>query len=638
MSQNAKAHDRIRHLEDLVMQMMNRNTPPNTDSNPASVLSNGPPSTSAYLSPLDPVLTAETDGHLQVQGNESQYVGSTHWSTILDNIQELKNVIATEENDQPIEASDPDTLFGASRPPSLAKVLQVLPPKVQVDRLLSIYFNAKYAIMPILHVFQFQRQYEAFWLNPLETSPLWIAMLFSIMGMAEVLRGTKLSKSNTPVDFLAPPKEPYITSAAQCLILGGFTRPRRFVIEALLLFSLLKYTASSDPSREVGLIFSVISRLAFRMGYHRDPSHFPHINTFDSEMRRRSWNMIKMFDLMISFQLGLPANINVDTWDTEVPSNLHDGDFDEGIMQLPPSRLETEITPMLYFVVKGRLMTTFGKVCQHALSVRPQPEDSIRAIEAELQEVYESIPVPLKYRPMSQSFADEPASIMFRLNCEFLYQKSVCILHRKYMAQGSKHSRHACVSAAMAILGHLADIHKEFQEGGQMEYDRWMVSSFTMNDFVLAAMMLCLALSLKTKEGLTVHTDPESRFQLDMLKQSYFICLEFGNTSREGKRVANALGIMLSKLEPDFAPVVKGASQVTEKNNLLGLSSMENAPEPADNEPFGSLLDGLQQIDWAFLDQYLMETNPSEVVTQTFSGTPVPGFGETAVGVRIATA
>lgn len=227
---------------------------------------------------------------------------------------------------------------------------------------------------------------------------------------------------------------------------------------------------------------------------------------------------------------------------------------------------------------------------------------------------------------------------MFRLNCEFLYQKSVCILHRKYMAQGSKHSRHACVSAAMAILGHLADIHKEFQEGGQMEYDRWMVSSFTMNDFVLAAMMLCLALSLKTKEGLTVHTDPESRFQLDMLKQSYFICLEFGNTSREGKRVANALGIMLSKLEPDFAPVVKGASQVTEKNNLLGLSSMENAPEPADNEPFGSLLDGLQQIDWAFLDQYLMETNPSEVVTQTFSGTPVPGFGETAVGVRIATA
>jgi hypothetical protein len=265
LSQNAKAHDRIRHLEDLVMQMMEQ-TPPRSDGNSASMSSNGPPSISPYPSPLDPVLTARTDGHMQVQGNESRYTGSTHWTTILDSIQELKNVIATEDSDQPTEASDPDTLFGASRPPSLAKVLQTLPPKVEVDRLLSIYFNAKYAIIPILHVYQFQRQYEAFWINPLETPPLWIAILFSIMGIAEVLRGTKLSKPKTPIDPLLTPKEPYVTSAAQCLILGGFTRPRRFVIESLLLFSQLTYAASPDPSREVGLIFAIIVRLAFRMG------------------------------------------------------------------------------------------------------------------------------------------------------------------------------------------------------------------------------------------------------------------------------------------------------------------------------------------------------------------------------------
>lgn len=252
------------------MQMMER-TPPDSDANSASMMSNGPPSTSPYPSPLDPVLTAKTDGHMQVQGNESRYTGSTHWTTILDNIQELKNVIATEDNDQPTEASDPDTLFGASRPPSLAKVLQTLPPKVQVDRLLSIYFNAKYAIVPILHVYQFQRQYEAFWLNPLITPPLWIAILFSIMGMAEMLKGAKLSRPNTAMDPLLTPSGPYATSAAQCLVLGGYTRPRRFVIEALLLFCQLTYTANPDPSREVGLIFAIISRLALRMG---KPSHF----------------------------------------------------------------------------------------------------------------------------------------------------------------------------------------------------------------------------------------------------------------------------------------------------------------------------------------------------------------------------
>ena len=238
---------------------------------------------------------------------------------------------------------------------------------------------------------------------------------------------------------------------------------------------------------------------------------------------------------------------------------------------------------------------------------------------------------------MSQSFADEPAAIMFRLNCEFLYQKSICILHRKYMAQGCKPSQNACVNAAMAILGHLADIHKEFQEGGQMEYDRWMMSSFTMNDFVLAAMMLCLALSLKTKEGLTVHTDPDSRFQLDMLKQSYSICLAFGQTSKEGKRVAHALAIMLSKLEPGVGPVMTSIDQISENDNLLNLLSTSDASRPADNEPFGNLWKGPSQIDWAFLDQYLLDSSPSEDLTQDWSSTPVPGFGGIAMGVPIPT-
>jgi len=355
-------------------------------------------------------------------------------------------------------------------------------------------------------------------------------------------------------------------------------------------------------------------------------------------MRRRTWNMIKMIDLMLSFQLGLPHNVHVDSWDIELPSNLEDGDFDEGVTHLPPPRPETELTPMLYFVAKGRLMNTFGKVCQHALSMTPQPEDSVRAIEAELQDGYASLPIPLKYRPMSRSFADEPASIMFRLNCEFLYQKSICILHRKYMAEGSRRSRDACVKSAMAILGHLADIHKEFEEGGQMEHERWMLSSFTMNDFVLAAMMLCLALSLKTTEGSTVHTDPESIIQLDMLKQSYFICLEFGTTSKEGARVARALGIMLSKLVPEFVPVVNGSGQVTEKDNLLAPFSTDNARWPAEDESLGSMLEGSQQIDWALFDQYLIETSPSNDMTVDWSSpAPVPGLGDPPMRVRIPT-
>lgn len=635
------AQDRLQRLEELVMQMMSKG------ENAGSALS-GPGSSATMTIPEEPRPTAN-EGHLLVEGNQSNYVGSTHWSAILDNIHELRSVIvaesvATEDSWEDEELRDPDTLFAASKPPSLERILeQYLPPRVQVDRRLSAYFKAKYLVIPLIHRYQFQRQYEQFWKSPRDMTPLWVSVLFSILCMSATISqatGTELASPTADPS----PRELFLTAAAQCLLIGGYTRPRQYVLEALLLFSQCKYMAKLDPSREGSIVFAIMIRLALRMGYHRDPDHFPHLSVFEGEMRRRTWAMCLQFDLMFSFQLGLPSNIQHDLVDTKHPRNLLDSDFDEHTTILPPSRPETDATQILYFVVKDRMMAVFAKVCRQALSPRPVSAGDVMALDVEVRHIYATIPEPLKIRSVAHSFADPSYLIMVRLNCEFLFQKSICVLHRRHMTHGKEYSRKACVDAATSILKHLVDLHKEFKPGGQLYADRWMLSSFTLNDFLLGAMILCLAISTRQRIGQWTPESAEAREQLYLLKQAHAMCLELGTTSREARRVADALTVMLTRLDrrrPPRAPAAQPAGQQL----VLTPLSIEDAPLPAASqtpgqlqglqntarhappatqpiipgglvaaspaavESFGNIFDAFEDADWTLFDQYLVDAS-----------------------------
>ena len=619
----AKAHDRLRQLEQLVMQMAESNTSPQN----ASTMQVTPPTTVSTSSGAGEALA---DGALYHGSGTSKYVGSTHWSAILENIQEIKSAITEDPSKSP-EREDPEerknidceTLFGSTQAISLRQILyQHLPPRIQIDRLLSVYFNAKYFVIPYIHTSQFQRQYEKFWSDPFRTSPHWISMLFSICYIASQLSTSELAGSSNGEDG---PRSPFLTAAAHCLVLGGYTRPKPYVVEALALYSQCIYMSSLDPLGQVGITFAILIRLAYRMAYHRDSDNFSHYSVFEGEMRRRVWTMCRQFDLMTSFQLGLPNNIPVDSWDTKPPRNLLDADFDEDSTELPPSRPENEPTQILYFIVKSRLMTNFGRICSHVLSFRNSSQEEILDLDHNVRETFSTVPTVLRIRPMSKSFADPPYLLMVRLNCEFLYQKSLLVLHRKYMTQGFDYSTKACIAAAIAITSCFADMHKEFQVGGQLYNDRWMLSSFTMNDFLLATMVLCLSISQWRKRFPSRHLkdDPEIMTQLDMVRTAHAICLERAATSIESRKVAEALKVMFAQIDPLRAPEMQVPHPtecmpaMTPSFEGTGLTplSIKEAPMPqtgndpyatADLGPFENFFEGMENIDWTFLDQYLV--------------------------------
>ena len=289
------------------------------------------------------------------------------------------------------------------------------------------------------------------------------------------------------------------TKAGQALLTGRYRKARPYSVEAVLLYAVCKYMQKEDPDSDAWLIMGVSVRLAMRMGYHRDPRHLANISPFEGEMRRRTFFTIQTFDLLLSSQAGLPAIIHEEECDTESPSNLFDTDFDEDCEALPPSRPPTDPTPMLYYCYKGRLAKTFRHVIRHALSLKTPSYEETMKLDGELHKTHGDVPPSLRLRPLGSSFTDEAYMVLNRPNAELLYLKSLCVLHRNYLSHDRSnpafdYSRNVCTDAALQILKSQAELHLACQPGGQFYNDKWMLSSLTLHDFLLAAMITCLDL------------------------------------------------------------------------------------------------------------------------------------------------
>lgn len=379
--------------------------------------------------------------------------------------------------------------------------------------------------------------------------------------------------------------EMLLTRAAQSLIAGHYQKARPYSVEAVMLYGMCKFFQKYDSDIEPWLLMGIGARLALRMGYHRDPRHFVHISPFEGEMRRRTFSLIQAFELLLSFQAGLPAILHEEFCDVESPRNLLDEDFDEFCATLPPSRPPNDPTPMLYYCYKGGLAKIFGRVARQALSPRLPSYENVMSLDRELQKLHSEIPPSLEWRSLGSSITDESYTIMHRLNLELLYQKSLIFLHRRYLSLDRAnptfdYSRKTCRNAGLRVLEYQAAVYNASQPGGQLHNEQWTNSDLTLHDFLLAAMITCLDLyeSYRQNESRNVpDTDSDAqRQQFQALKTSHDIWVSRKTTSPDAKRASSILAIMLSKIP---RPAQEASSSSSSHTYVNGASNSDTITE-----------------------------------------------------------
>jgi hypothetical protein len=182
--------------------------------------------------------------------------------------------------------------------------------------------------------------------------------------------------------------------------------------------------------------------------------------------------------------------------DTLPPRNLLDEDFDEDCTELPPSRPESEMTPMSYALCKGRLSDEAGKIMAIANKLQLPPYGEVLKLDLSLREAYDKVPPQLRLDESEITVTDSPNTILKRFTVSVLFEKSQCMLHRKFLMKAREHpeyqySKQVGLYASMKLLHSQGLIHAA-SPGGPLALDRWFLSSLSTHNFLLAAMIIYL--------------------------------------------------------------------------------------------------------------------------------------------------
>ncbi|KAL7929022.1 hypothetical protein V8C35DRAFT_316784 [Trichoderma chlorosporum] len=563
----------------------------------------------------DHALPPELPHRHETGDGEVNFVDPSHWRAILDEIKEVREHLSAfdrppmqdeAERKSIVPGEAVGFMFGKFPVVDLEDAISSLPSRSICDALVAQYFNARFMVLGILHPGKFQKEYEKFWEAPLKAPPLWIALLFAVLGLTTTLRhaaGPAEAKSPGPTASILQQR------TVECLILGRFPNANAYALEAMILHLqscyLTLHKIGSDHWFEMGTLI----RLAFRMGYHHDPDGLPGISVFDGEMRRRVWHNIFQVDALMSFQMGFPSMIPTEFCDTKVPRNLQFSDLEIGMTALPPGRPLFENTPIRYPIAKSGVMAVFKKIVAHSQSLSLPTYDNTILLDTEMRDAYSNLPEILKGRDVGRSFMD-PSSIIFeRCTLEMLYLKGLIVLHRRYISydvdsRRFEHSRRTCAEAALDILARQADLYQASLPGGRLYDDKWMISSLTMHDFLLAAMVICLDLSVRIRRpsnGLVSgkDDDPLTGREYRALQTSLKIWSCSSQTTPEARLAALALGLMVQKVaEKDTRQIPPSESPA--EDPAPGVST-QDLPYAG---PMSQMIDGTEGLDWGLLDQY----------------------------------
>jgi hypothetical protein len=449
--------------------------------------------------------TSSTDTSNASNHTYQGYAGATNWVAILEDIHHIQGYL--EDNDNTVMedtsavpiTTTVDVIFGPRETLTINEVMSALPPRHIVNQLLSTYFASATTGLRFIHYKKFHRECAEFWSNPSQTSFLWLSILFSLLALGTQTITLEYKIDNpTAKDIDAAF---LIDRAGDCIVAGEYFKLKTYAVEALVSYAYCKFLQNRDADPGVWSTFGVATRLAQRMGYHRDPRHLSiNLSPFESEMRRRTWLYVECFDLLQSFQVGLPPVSRAEQTDSETPGNYLETDLDEDMTSLPVPRPYSESTPILWYCYKYRLVKVLHRVSHASLAIERPPYEETMKIHQDLVAIYKQMPPSIKLtKDGSTTFLDNPETILQRLIVEASFQKSLCIIHRRYLSfekENPKYdqSRKICREAALRVLDLQIELWKDTRVNGRLHGQGWVRSSLMLHDFLIAAMVICVDL------------------------------------------------------------------------------------------------------------------------------------------------
>lgn len=261
---------------------------------------------------------------------------------------------------------------------------------------------------------------------------------------------------------------------------------------------------------------------------------------------------------------------------------------------------------MLYGIVKSSIMRVFKKIVAHTQPLASPEYSTTLSLHREMKDAYGMIPDVMKRRNISDSFMDSSDIILERCTLELLYLKGIVVLHRRYIRHEPQNtrfepSRRFCLEAALDILARQVDIYRASLIGGRLHEDQWMITALTEHDFLLAAMVVCLDLSvqMESQSPEIAHIEGSESFtakKFYALQASQQIWAANRSSPPQSRLASMTLDLMIRKVAERQASV-----------NVQNLSYFQPDMDPWAGtelpymETMSDMIDGSEAVDWVSL-------------------------------------
>ncbi|KFY74492.1 hypothetical protein V499_05488 [Pseudogymnoascus sp. VKM F-103] len=524
--------------------------------------------------------------------NNTEYLGSSHWVSILAEIDEIRMFFASNHEDYERNAlkykerswdakGRSGLLRGTGIKVSQEELVAQLPPRAVVDILVDRYFSVYSWIMPIIHERTFRKEYKAYWDDPTQRRIVWLGLMFAMLHLAELSYGDPTEMPPVLADALRTPWE-FGKRTVECLLAADYTNPVHYTIETLMLYIQVEWMTAQDTGMEGYLVLGVTIRLAMRMGIHRNASDHRRLSPFLGEMRSRLWAVILRTDLLYSFKLSFPTTIRRCDYTCAMPRNISDDDFDDTTTELPPSYALEEATEASYTIVKGRLILVLSDIIELIGSRTKIQREDLQKHDEALLEARELIPRYLRVQPFTPTASDTATAKLqrSRIDVDSVYHLGRCLLYRKFVPQARRYPaaieyRDNCIDAAMILLSHQAALVLDHGATCPRNVQKRHFHRLTTHDFFLAAIIVALDLYAEVQHGASGQISSDAsrwgsnrKFEMVGALETAIGFWRLGkDESADAAKAYGVFSFVLDKVKATQWPVAEGGDQKVQLNN-----------------------------------------------------------------------
>lgn len=312
------------------------------------------------------------------------------------------------------------------------------------------------------------------------------------------------------------------------------------------------------------------------------------------EMRRWTWALLRMADVMFAHQVSSPHTIYSHHCDTQVPANLLDEDFGPETRTLLPSRPNNEPTPIAYTIAKVELRQEMSDILQTINRVDGQIQyEEILRFDTRLRGIFQKFPPHLQAVPL-EGCHDSITVIMMRFSINALYLKIICLLHKRYVPRARQHpqyaySRRSAVTAASDTLRNPLTLHQKSNDIDGPRSLGWFANSMATKEFLVCAMLVALDLHYdcmaevsndeKVRETALFWTSEQRMEMLSNLEMTKDLWKGLADGSIEALQASKVLEIMLEKIKsPASTPETAGETRSVRSSHLSRINTSPTEP------------------------------------------------------------